>query len=229
MATTTQTGLVPELRDGDRLTVAEFERRYHAAPHIKKAELIEGLVFVASPVLDEQSQPHAELTTWLGLYRIATPHVIVASDGTIRLDMKNQPQPDVHPRIAADHGGQASRSEDGYVVGAPELVAEIAVSSAARDLGPKLEAYRRNGVREAIIWRVRDRAIDWFILRDGRFERLEPGEGGLTRSEVFPGLWLDPEALLRGDLVAVAEVVGRGLASPKHGDFVEALKRAGPR
>src|SRR5205814_2060530 len=82
--------------------------------------------------------------------------------------------------------------------------------------------YRRNGVGEYLVWRVLDRAIDWFVLRGGQLVPLAP-DGGLLRSEVFPGLWLDPEALVRGDIAAVLAVVRRGLGSPEHAAFVRRL------
>ena len=120
------------------------------------------------------------------------------------------PQPDAYLMIEPERGGQARISEDDYVEGAPELVAEIAASSVSYDLGKKLHAYRRNGVKEYIVWRVQDREIDWFVLREGRYEPLAPGPDGVLRSEAFPGLWLDPAALLRGDLAAVLATVRQG-------------------
>ncbi len=226
MAISTDTDAIPGLADGDRLSAEEFERRDHASPHIRKAELIEGVVYVASPVSDQHGVPHFDLTSWIGLYRLLTPHLSASVDGTIRLDPRNRPRPDVFLRIAPDHGGQSRTSADCYVEGAPEFVAEVAVSSKTIDLNEKLEAYRRNNVREYVVWRVLDRAIDWFILREGRYDRLPPGADGLYRSEVFPGLWLDPEALIRGDLAAVNRAVQLGLASPEHAAFVDRLRRA---
>ena len=113
--------------------------------------------------------------------------------------------------IKPECGGQARISDDDYVEGAPELVAEIAASSVSYDLGKKLHVYERNGVREYLVWRVQDREIDWFVLRDGRFEALAPGDDGILRSTVFPGLWLDRAALLRGDLAAVLAALQQGL------------------
>ncbi len=225
MATSTTTDSVPELVDGERLDSAEFERRYHASS-IRKAELIEGVVRVASPVTDDHSPAHGSATLWVGLYQIGTPHLIMGVEGTVRLDQSNQPQPDVHLRIAPGFGGGATRSADGYVEGPPELIVEVAVTSTRLDLGDKLEAYRRNGVPEYIVWRVRDRAIDWFRLRDGRYERLVPGDDGLIRSVVFAGLWLDPAALIRGDLPALNAAVLAGLATEEHAAFVARLAGA---
>jgi Uma2 family endonuclease len=218
--------VIPPLRNGDRLTSTEFERRYHAMPGLKKAELIEGVVYVPSPVSEDHGPPHFDLISWLGLYRMATPGVVGSDNGTIRLDLDNRPQPDVHLRILASHGGQSRVSVDRYVVGAPELVAEVAVSSVSYDLHDKLHVYRRNRVRESIIWRVEDEAIDWFALREEKYERLASGPDGIYRSAVFPGLWLDPSALIGGDLLAVARVVQAGLATPEHAAFVERLRQA---
>jgi hypothetical protein len=104
-------------------------------------------------------------------------------------------------------------------------VAEVAASSASLDLNAKFNVYRRNGVCEYIVWRALDRQIDWFVLREGEYARLSLGEGGLYRSEVFPGLWLDPAALVRSDTPTVFATVECGLASPEHIDFVARLSR----
>jgi Uma2 family endonuclease len=214
------------LRNGDRLTRAEFERRYAAMPDVKKAELIEGEVYMPSPVSDDHSGAHFDLITWLGLYRLATPGVVGGDNGTLRLDLDNEPQPDAFLRILASHGGQARVDADGYVTGAPELVAEVAVSSVSIDLHGKLHVYRRNGVREYVVWRVEDAQIDWFVLREGRYEPLPRTPAGLYQSEVLPGLCLDPAALIRGDLLTVFQAVQQGLAGPEHAAFVARLRQA---
>ena len=226
MATSTRADSIPELVDGERLTSEEFERRYFASPHVRKAELIGGVVYVASPVSGQHGKPHAAVTQWFGFYQLNTPFLYCSVEGTIRLDNLNQPQPDVLLLIEPDHGGQATISDDHYVEGAPELVVEISVSSKSFDLKEKLEAYRRNGTREYVVWRVLDRVIDWFILREGRYDRLKLDPDGLYKSEVFPGLWLDPDALIRGDLAAVFEAVQLGLAIPQHEAFVARLRDA---
>jgi Uma2 family endonuclease len=190
-------GRVPPLENGDRLTRPEFERRYAAMPHVNKAELIEGVVYMPSPVSNEHAQPHFDVIGWLAYYRAATPGISGGDNGTLRLDLDNEPQPDAFLRILSEHGGQTRVDEDGYVSGAPELVAEVARSSVSIDLHTKLQAYRRNGVREYLVWRVEDRTLDWFILREGRFETLAPASDGLYRSEALPGLWLDAAALVR--------------------------------
>ena len=214
----------PLLRDGDRLSRTEFERLYLNAPESFKAELIEGVVHVASPVRNElHGVPHARVVTWLCVYEAGTPGVQTSDNATVRLDWDNEPQPDASLRILPEFGGQ-SRDDEGYVALAPEWVGEIAGSSASYDLHDKLEAYRRNGVREYFVWRTEDTALDWFVHRGGRYERLEAGSDGLLRSEVFPGLWLDPAALLAGDLRRVLEVLNTGLASLEHAAFVSQLQ-----
>lgn len=214
----------PELHAGDRLTRAEFERRYSAMPQVKKAELIEGVVYMPSPVSRDHGGPHFSLIAWLGAYMLHTPGVEGFDNATIRLDLDNEPQPDAFLRIRPDRGGQ-SRDDENYVGGAPELVAEVAVSSASYDLYDKLHAFRRNGVCEYVVWRVEDRAIDWFALREGRYDRMPLDPAGVYRSEVFPGLWLDPAALVAGDLARVMAVLQEGLASPEHAEFVRRLEQ----
>ena len=216
---------IPELRAGDRLTRAEFERRYAAMPHVKKAELIEGVVYMPSPVTQEDhGGPHFDVIGWLAVYRAGTPGVEGGDNSTLRLDLDNEPQPDAFLRILPQYGGQ-SRNSGKYVAGAPELIVEVAASSASYDLHDKLHAYRRNEVREYVVWRVWDRAIDWFVLRNDRYQRLTPDSEGQFRSEIFPGLWLDPQALLRGDLAQVIAVLQQGLASPEHAEFVNRLQQ----
>jgi Uma2 family endonuclease len=220
-------GAIPPLENGDRLTRAEFERRYAAMPHLKKAELIEGEVYMPSPVrYGRHGQPHNLLGTWLGLYHLEIPGVEAGDNGTIRLDLDNEPQPDLFMIIRPEHGGQVRISEDDYIEGAPELVAEVASSSASYDLGKKLHVYRRSGVREYVVWRVLDRQVDWFVNHEGQFQPLLPGVDGILRSTVFPGLWLDPAALVRGDKARVKAVLQQGLDSPEHAAFVARLERA---
>jgi Uma2 family endonuclease len=222
---------IPELVAGDRLTRDEFHRRYMAMPNVKKAELIEGRVYMPSPVSHKNhSGPHFEINMWLAPYVVQTPGTDGGDNGTVLLDNLNEPQPDSFLRILPNHGGQ-SRDEGDYIGGAPELIVEVAASSKSYDRHEKLAAYERNEVREYLIWRVLDRAFDWFVLRDGRYEKLPPeklasGADGILKSEVFPGLWLDPAALLAKDMAKVIAVLQQGIASPEHADFVDKLSAA---
>jgi Uma2 family endonuclease len=214
------------LEPGDHLTREEFERRYDAMPELKKAELIEGVVYLPSPVRAEQhGSPHAALTGWLVVYWAGTPGVRAAADSTVRLDLDNEPQPDALMMIEPSRGGRARIDADGYVEGGPELVVEVAASSASIDLNAKLRVSRRNGVQEYLVWRVLERAVDWFALRGSQYDRLAPGPDGILRSEAFPGLWLDPAALVGLDLAGVLGVLQRGLASPEHAAFRARLQQ----
>ena len=215
---------IPPLESGDKLSRPEFERRYDAMPGLKKAELIEGIVHLPSPVrLRRHGRPHAHLIHWLVSYEAATPGVIVGDNTTIRLDLSNEPQPDAFVIIESNKAGQSRVSTDDYVEDAPEFVAEISSSSVSFDLNTKLEVYRRNNVREYLVWRVKDRKIDWFQRKRRKYEELPIDTSGLFRSKILPGLWLDPTALLRFDIPAVQSALQRGLASPGHGTFVAKL------
>ena len=212
------------LENGDRLTRQEFERRYQALPQIKKAELIEGVVYVPSPLrFEKHAKPHACIIGWLALYSAATPGVDLADNATVRLDWDNEPQPDALLRIATEKGGQSHINEDDYVEGAPELIAEIASSSASYDLHDKLTAYRRNGVQEYIVWQVYDQKLDWFSLQNGQYVNLVPDQEGVIRSQIFPGLNLPVEALLSGNLQQVLEEVQKGIQGEEHKAFVAKL------
>jgi Uma2 family endonuclease len=221
---------IPPLRDGDRLTRAEFERRYDAMPDLKKAELIEGVVHMPSPVrFDQHGGQHADLITWLGEYRVQTPGVRVAVNSTVRLDLESEPQPDGVLFVESASGGQCRIDADGYITDAPDWVGEVSASTVRLDLNAKFLVYARNGVKEYLVWRVLDRVIDWFVLRQGRFEKMRENSSGILQSEAFPGLWLDAAALLKGDLVRVHEVLHQGLASPEHADFVNRLAATAAR
>ncbi|MFB2897732.1 Uma2 family endonuclease [Aerosakkonemataceae cyanobacterium BLCC-F50] len=210
------------LENGDRLTRAEFERRYQTMPNLKKAELIEGVVYMGSPVRVTHGQPHAGIMTWLGTYWTATPGVGLFDNTTVRLDADNEPQPDALLRI--ENGGQTIISEDDYLEGAPEFIAEIAASSASYDLRDKLRVYRRNQVQEYLVWQVNEQKIDWFRLREGEYIVLPSDATGTIKSEVFPGLWLAVPALIAGNLVEVQSVLQMGLATSEHQIFVERLR-----
>jgi Uma2 family endonuclease len=217
----------PPLENGDRLSRAEFERRYEAMPSHIKAELIEGVVYMASGVrATTHGIPHAELGGWVGYYRAYTPGTDSAVNSTVRLDLDNEPQPDIVNYILSECGGQATIDRDGFIAGAPELVLEVAASSVSIDLGDKKTAYHRNGVKEYIVWRVLDGEIDWFILRDSGYEYLAAETGDILKSETFPGLWLDRPAMLRRDPAAVLRLLQQGLASPEHARFVASLEAA---
>lgn len=192
------------LESGDRLTRAEFERRYSTRPDIQKAELVEGVVYVASPVrISQHAEPHGHMVWWLGSYVTSHPESRFADNGTVRLDDQNEPQPDAMLFRRKSEGGQAIVDADDYLEGAPELVVEIAASSASYDLGSKKDAYRRNGVREYIVWQILEQRIDWFRLVDGDYRLVPADSEGVVESALFPGLRLDVAAMLRSDLKAV--------------------------
>jgi Uma2 family endonuclease len=215
---------LPPLENGDRLICHEFERRYQQMPHVKKAELIEGIVYMASPLrFEPHAEPHANLMGWLWTYKTATPKVRLGDNPTVHLDLDNQPQPDAVLLIDASAGGQTFIGADGYIEGAPELAVEVAASSATIDLGDKKRAYRRNGIREYLVWQVFDQRIDWFSLRNGDYVSLLPDENGVIRSQVFPGLWLQVNAMLENDMPQVLSVLQAGLNADEHQLFIRQL------
>jgi Uma2 family endonuclease len=216
---------IPPLESGDRLTRVEFERRYHLHPEIKKAELIEGEVYVASPVFaDRHGNPHFDVIAWLGFYRAMTPGIQGSDNATVRLDLENEPQPDALLRLDPLAGGRSQVDEDGYFEGPPELVVEVAASSASYDMNKKKRVYARNGVQEYVVFQTYERRVDWFVLRAHGYDALLPDAGGVVRSEIFPGLWLDVNAFWAGDMAKVLAVVQTGLASAEYAAFVETIK-----
>ena len=213
------------LNSGDRLSRTEFERRYHAHPEIKKAELIEGVVYVPSPIrYENHANPHFAIMGWLAVYSAATPGVKGGDNATLRLDFENEPQPDALLRLEPAVGGQSSVTEDDYLEGAPELIVEIAASSVSYDMHDKRRAYARNGVQEYLVIQMYEQKMAWFVLREGVYELLEPDEEGILRSDVFPGLRLNVNAFWAGDLAAMLATLQQGVDSSAHAAFVEQLK-----
>lgn len=209
----------PLLEQGDRLTRDEFERRYERMRRVKKAELVEGTVFMPSPVrVKKHAVPHGHLSTWLGIYASETRGVVCCDNATVRIDLDNEPQPDL--ALIKTQGGQTRFSDDDYIEGAPELVVEIVGSSSAYDLHQKKGAYRRNGVREYLAWITGENRIIWWELREGEYQEIKPDPRGVLRSNVFPGLWLDTAALLKGDMKTVLATLRLGVESPEHAAFI---------
>ncbi|MGE3807677.1 MAG: Uma2 family endonuclease [Gemmataceae bacterium] len=220
---------MPPLQNGDRLTRVEFERRWLAMPHLKKAELINGVVYVAAALrFDQHGGPHFNVIGWLAIYTMSTPGVLGGDNSSLRLDDRNEPQPDAFLMIAPDYGGQAAIDGEGYVTSGPELIVEVAASSASYDLHDKLDTYRRHRVREYVVWRVLDQEIDWFVLRKDRYQKQKPTRG-IQRSSILPGLWLDVQGLIKGDMPRVAEVARRGIETKEHAGFAARLQQAAAR
>lgn len=215
----------PPLHPGDRLTRAQFERMYAAAPNIKKAELIEGVVYMPSPTHHTRhGAPHFHVIGWLGLYSAATPGVSGSDNVTLRLDFENEVQPDALLRLNPALGGHSMVTEDDYLEGPPELIVEIAASSASYDMHQKRRAYARNGVPEYIVLLTYEERVIWYVLREGVYTELTPDTQGVLRSEIFPGLWLQADALIEGDLARVLAFLQQGIDSPEHQDYTARLQ-----
>jgi Uma2 family endonuclease len=208
---------------GDKLTRKEFLRRWQLHPEIKRAELIGGIVYMPpSPVSAEHGDYDNTIATWVGVYRAATPGCAANSNATTLL-LQDCSQPDGQLRLLPEYGGSSRIGDDGYVHGPPELAAEICKSSAAYDLHQKLALYQQAGVQEYLAVLIYEQEIRWHVLAGDTYQLLPPDADGVWRSRVFPGLWLDGAALVRGDAAGVLAKLQKGLASAEHRAFVEQL------
>lgn len=200
---------VPPLENGDHLSAHEFLRRFEAMPELKKAELIQNTVYMASPVrTDLHGEPDGLIQMWLGVYASKHRGVRHATNAALRLGPDDVPQPDAVLFRDASSGGRSAIDAKGYLSGAPELVVEIAASSVSRDAREKLASYRRSGVQEYLLWRVLDGEIDWMHLEQDEYRPLPAAENGRIESRSFPGLALDIDAALAGDRAAVLAGLG---------------------
>jgi Uma2 family endonuclease len=216
---------IPPLYAGDVLTRDEFERRYSAMPHVKKAELVEGVVYMGSPVRHTMhGRPDGLLAGWLSRYAALTPGVDMSCNATVRLDLDNEPQPDLLLRLPEHAGGRSRVTAEGFLEGPPELIVEVAASSASYDLHQKLGVYRRSGVLEYLVLRVEENEFDWFLLAGGNYVRQSQDPDGLSRSRCFPGLVLDVAALLRGDLAALHAGIDAAVRTPEHAAMLVRLR-----
>ena len=215
---------IPRLENGDRLTREEFHRRYEAMPENVKAELIKGVVYMASPVrVKNHGEPHSMIMSCFGIYFLSTKGVKLLDNTTFIINERYEPQPDAVLRIDEKNGGKSWVNENDYLEGSPELVVEIASSTASYDLHDKLEMYEQKGIQEYLVWRVLDERIDWFALENGKYQRLTANKQGIVESKVFPGLRLNIKAILNDDLQMVLADLQTGLASKKYLDFVKKL------
>ena len=215
---------VPSLRSGDRLTREEFYRRWDAMPELVNAERIEGVVSMSASVRRKaHGRPHSRMLTWLGYYESETPGVEVGDNSTLQVGPDSDPQPDAYLLILPECGGQCRFTEDDYIEGGPEFVAEVSSSSISRDLKKKLPLYRDNGVQEYVVWKTEESELLWFRLEEREYVQATSDEDGVCRSRVFPGLWLDAAAMMAGNMKQVLSVLQQGLGSAEHRAFVQPL------
>ena len=219
---------LPRLAAGQRLDQPTFHERYEAMPPHTWAELVGGIVYMPSPLRNEHGGTDETVSCWLGYYRRFTKGLAAGKNVTTILGESGETQPDSQLRIREELGGQTLLVE-GYVTGAPEMVIEIARSSRVYDLGVKKAEYERAGVLEYLVVELDPDRIHWFVRCGDHFENLSPDEDGIFRSTVYPGLWLDPQALYADDLDRLAEIVEQGLATPQHAAFVAQLAEARER
>jgi Uma2 family endonuclease len=218
--------VLPPLVAGEHLDQPTFHERYEAMPEGTWAELVGGVVYMPSPLRSEHGDYDGVATYWTEHYRRFTKGLRGGRNCTVILDESGECQPDGHLRIPEALGGR-SRIVEGYIVGPPELAIEVSRSSRYYDLNNKKADYERGGVLEYVVFALDPDQIYWFIRRGDHFENLPPGPDGIYRSEVFPGLWLDPEAFYAEDLDRLVEVLEQGLATPQHAEFAARLVRAG--
>lgn len=216
---------LPPLENGDRLDQKTFHARYEAMPSHVRAELIGGIVYMPSPMKSPHGRYGTPLIRWLAEYEEETPGTEVLVGATNILGPKSEPEPDASMIILPEHGGRTWEDEELYVHGPAEFIGEIAYATESIDLHAKKADYEKAGVGEYLVVALRLKKIFWFIRRRGKLKEMKPDADGIYRSKVFPGLWLDGEALLRRDRKRLLAVLRQGLAAPEHAAFAADLAR----
>lgn len=212
------------LENGARMDQKTFHALYQQTPERFKAELIGGIVYhMTSPVSIHHGGPHARLVTWLEVFAGDTPGTLACDNTTVVLGADSEPQPDAFLLVEPEFGGQVSLDAKGYVHGPPELVAEVAHSTASIDLNAKRADYERAGVQEYIVVLAREKSVRWFSRRRDRFAELAAGPDGVLKSHVFPGLWLGRGAFF-GPIRPLLAALRQGLGTTEHAAFVAELE-----
>ena len=220
---------IPIVESGDQLDQATFHERYTAMPSGFRAELIGGVVIVPPPLRPEHGEYHALIMGWLTTYWGATPGTRARDNATAILGEQSEPQPDGALIIEPMYGGRTGFSEDGYAIGPPELIVEVASSSESIDLNTKRRDYEQAGVLEYVVIVIRQQVIRWFILQEEQYQEVAVDTDGVFKSAVFPGLWLDADALLQLDVSRVLETLRKGLTTQAHDTFVQQLQAHRPQ
>jgi Uma2 family endonuclease len=215
----------PPLVEGQRLDQPTFHDRYEAMPPGTRAELIGGVVFMPSPLGPDHGRAHVPALVWLSYYEEKTPGVEVLDNTSTALGPRSEPQPDIQLRVLPEYGGR-TQTDRRFVRGVPELVVEVSHTTRYNDLGPKFDDYERAGVLEYVVRALEPDEVIWHVLQEGRLVAVPPDGDGLYRSRAFPGLWLDPQALLARDTRRLREVIDLGVAAPDHAAFVARLAAA---
>ncbi len=171
----------------------------------------------------DHGQPHAILAFWATSYIASTSGIEISVASTVKMDADNDPEPDLSLFRTKSFGGRVILDPEGYLVGAPELAAEVSASTTYKDLTVKYKLYQKHGVNEYIVWNTEVGKFDWFELHDGRYQLRPTPEDGIYRSSVFPGLWLDYQSLQAFDYQGVLATLQSGFATPEHAKFVQQL------
>jgi Uma2 family endonuclease len=211
----------PELHSGDHMTREEFHRIYERMPENFKAELIGGIVYVASPMRRPHGTNHLFLSAVVTAYSANTIGVEAGDNTTILLGREDEPQPDLYLRILEEYGGNSKVTKDEYIEGSPEWIAEVAHSSKAIDLNLKKFDYRRNHIQEYVVMSLKERKLRLFDLSADK--ELHPDPDGIYRMRAFPGLWFHGEALFAKNYHLLMNTLAVGMGSPEYVAFVKKL------
>jgi Uma2 family endonuclease len=197
---------------GDRMDRDEFLSRWERMPDVKFAELIDGTVYMPSPVTRDHTRLDGQMMVLLSHYVARTQICELMPNGTWHM-LESAPQPDIALALLPEHGGR-NTTVDGYAHGVPELVVEVTHSSRAYDLGPKLALYQRAGVPEYLAVLIEEQRVEWRVLDDGgSYGILKSDAQGIYCSKVFPGLWLNEPAYWARDVAAMLKTLDEGLAN----------------
>ncbi len=193
---------------GDRLSRDEFLERWERMPALKKAELIDGVVYMPSPVSLTHSGYDGLSHLVLSSFAARTPGSGFFPNATW-LMLESAPQPD-SCLCWLPPSGTLKTIRD-LATGVPDLIVEVSLSTRSYDLGPKLALYQKAGVPEYVALLVEEERIEWRVLEQGSYGLMQPDTDGIFRSRAFPGLWIESAAFWRKDQARLLAVLEQGL------------------
>ena len=190
------------------------------------ADLVGGVVHLWIRVTVSHGQMSATLNGGIGLSRVGLTGIHGGVRTTTVLGDDSEVQPDATLRFPI--GGTSAVNDDDYLVGCPELVCDVVDTADAHALTARRADDERYGATEVVMVTVREPRVLWLVGEGDRLTERSPDADGVYRSGVFPGLWLDPAALLAEDMQRLLDVLRQGLATPEHAAFAASLTPSPP-
>ena len=191
--------------------LATVEDFYALVPDRQKADLLDGVIYVASPDTYHGDQYTNFLARLLaGFCEARDLGKVFGSRFAFRLSPHRCPEPDVAVVLAS----RLHLVDDHGMTGGPDVAVEVVSrDSRTRDYRDKRRIYEESGVSEYwLVDPIKGRA-DFLVLEAGKYQSAVLDDGSIFRSRVLPGFFLDGRWLFGEDLPKVQPTSTRSCAA----------------